>query len=572
MRKRALLTLFRGAFLFSLMGKSGRGNAGAYVTRQASVRRPRPLCAAEKARRYMSILEIQKLTLTVRESGRTLLRDFSLTLSPGDRAAVIGEEGNGKSTLLRAIAAPETLESYCDVQGVVRRAGVRIGFLEQELPGTLRSQSVAAFFEGTAIYQNLPPRIWELDFDPALFESEQPMGSLSGGEKVKMRLLRLLATQPDVLLLDEPTNDLDIEALEWLEAFLNAAEVPVLYVSHDETLIERTANLIVHLEQVQKKTVPRYTVERTRYADYVSRRLAGLEKQEQVARKQRADYHRKMERYQQIYNRVEHEQNIISRQDPGGGRLLKKKMKAVQAMGRRFEREKEDFLDIPDTEDAIDFFFPESVRLPRGKRVVEAYLPRLEAGGRLLAQDIRLNVCGGEHVAIIGKNGRGKTTLLRQLWEQLQERQDLLAGWMPQNYEEELEPGQTPIGLLAPSGKKEDVTRAFTGLGSLKFTREEMRQPIGTLSGGQKAKLLLLRLLLTGRNVLLLDEPTRNLSPLSNPVIRRSLAAYGGTILSVTHDRKFIREVCTTVYELTENGLIPRDPRSFGDGGDSPIL
>ena len=520
----------------------------------------------------MSNLEIQHLTLTLRESGRVLLKDFSLTLFPGDRAVIIGEEGNGKSTLLRAIAAPESLDGYCEMTGSIRREELRIGYLEQELPSDLYAQSAASFFAGTDIYQALTPRLWELDFDPALLESGQAMGSLSGGEKVKLRLLRLLAAQPDVLLLDEPTNDLDMEALEWLEAFLNALEVPVLYVSHDETLIERTANLIVHLEQVRKKTVPRHTVERSGYGEYVRRRLAGLEKQEQVARKQRADYHRKMERYQQIYNRVEHEQNVISRQDPGGGRLLKKKMKAVQAMGRRFEREKEDFLDIPDTEDAIDFFFPESVRLPRGKRVVEAYLPRLEAGGRLLAQDIRLNVCGGEHVAIIGKNGRGKTTLLRQLWEQLQERQDLLAGWMPQNYEEELEPGQTPIGLLAPSGKKEDVTRAFTGLGSLKFTREEMRQPIGTLSGGQKAKLLLLRLLLTGRNVLLLDEPTRNLSPLSNPVIRRSLAAYGGTILSVTHDRKFIREVCTTVYELTENGLIPRDPRSFGDGGDSPVL
>ncbi len=525
---------------------------------------PFPLSADGDCEELMSILEIQKLTLTVRESGRVLLKDFSFTLSPGDRAVIIGEEGNGKSTLLRAIAAPHTLEPYCNIDGMIRTNGARIGFLEQELPTALCAQSVAAFFEGADVYQNLSPRMWELDFDPALFESEQAMGALSGGEKVKMRLLRLLAADPDILLLDEPTNDLDIDALEWLEQFLNAAEIPVLYVSHDETLIERTANRIIHLEQVRKKSIPRHTIERTTYDDYVRRRLAGLEKQEQVARKQRADYDRKLERYQQIYNRVEHEQNVISRQDPGGGRLLKKKMKAVQAMGRRFEREKEDFLDIPDTENAISLFFPESIRLPRGKRVLETELPLLTVEGRILARDIRLTVFGGEHVAIVGRNGMGKTTLLRLLWESLRERNDLRVGWMPQNYGEELDGMDTPIGLLAPSGKKEDVTRAFTGLGSLKFTHEEMRQPINTLSGGQKAKLLLLRLMLTERNVLLLDEPTRNLSPLSNPVIRQALAGYDGTILCVTHDRKYIREVCTSVYELTENGLVARDPASFG--------
>ena len=509
------------------------------------------------------MLEIQKLTLTLRESGRTLLRDFSLTLSPGDKAAVIGEEGNGKSTLLRAIVQPESVDAYCECKGTVRRNGLRLGYLTQELDPSLAGQSAAEFFEGLDIYQNLSPRMWELDFDASLLESEQKMGSLSGGEKVKLRLLRLLAEQPYILLLDEPTNDLDIDALEWLESFLNAAELPVLYISHDETLLERTANVIVHLEQVRKKAVPRHTVERTGYAAYIARRQAALDKQEQVALKQRADYDRKMERWQQIYNRVEHEQNVISRQNPGGGRLLKKKMKTVKSMGRRFEREKEDFLDVPDVEEAIALFFPESLRLPRGKRVVETTLPILSVDGRVLARDIRLTVSGGEHVAIIGKNGTGKTTLLKQLWEALRTRTDIRAGWMPQSYDEALNPEETPVGLLAPGGGKEAVTRAYTALGSLKFTHEEMRQPVGSLSGGQRAKLLLLRLLLTERNVLLLDEPTRNLSPLSNPVIRRALAGYGGTILSVTHDRKYLQEVCSTVYELTESGLIRRDPTEF---------
>ena len=126
---------------------------------------------------------------------------------------------------------------------------------------------------------------------------------------------------------------------------------------------------------------------------------------------------------------------------------------------------------------------------------------------------------------------------------------------MPQNYEERLDGGRTPIAYLAPGGDKAAVTRARACLGSLKFTAEEMERSTSQLSGGQKAKLLLAGLLLEGCNVLLLDEPTRNLSPLSGPVVRRALSAYGGAILSVTHDRKFAREVCTEWWELTPEGL-----------------
>src|SRR5699024_265192 len=146
---------------------------------------------------------------------------------------------------------------------------------------------------------------------------------------------------PDVLLLDEPTNDLDIGALRWLETFLAQSRLPVLFISHDETLIERTANVILHLEQLVRKTQCRISVARCPYQAYLAHRRTTFDHQEQVARKQRSDYDRQMEKWRQIHDRVEHEQRAISRQDPGGGRLLKKKMHAVQSMGKRFEREKE---------------------------------------------------------------------------------------------------------------------------------------------------------------------------------------------------------------------------------------
>ena len=325
----------------------------------------------------------------------------------------------------------------------------------------------------------------------------------------------------------------------------------------DVAAVENTATVILHLEQVRRKTVPRHTVAALGYADYVRARRLGLDKQEQVARKQRAEYEAQMKRWRQIYDRVDHEQSAISRQDPGGGRLLKKKMKGLLSQEKRIERQAGTFEEIPDVEDAIDCRFSAAITLPQGKTVLDFQLDCLRAGDRPLARDVRLHVAGPRRVAILGENGRGKTTLLRLIWEELRLRRDIRAGYMPQNYGDVLDDRQTPVDYLAPSGDKERRTKACTLLGSLKFTPDEMRRPIAALSGGQKAKLLLAGLLLDGCDVLVLDEPTRNLSPLSCPVIREALSAYGGAILSVTHDRKFMREVCTDWYELTETGLRP---------------
>jgi ATPase subunit of ABC transporter with duplicated ATPase domains len=181
--------------------------------------------------------------------------------------------------------------------------------------------------------------------------------------------------------------------------------------------------------------------------------------------------------------------------------------------------------------------------------------PELKIGDRVLSKNIELNVYGGEHVGIVGDNGTGKTTLLRLIADELLQRKDLKAAYMPQDYEDSLDLSQCPLDFLAPSGKKEDITRARIQMGSMRFTHEEMLGTIGGLSGGQKAKLLFLKMTLDGSNVLILDEPTRNFSPLSNPVIRRVLRQYDGTIISVTHDRKYLAGVCDTVYELTAEGL-----------------
>ena len=199
-------------------------------------------------------------------------------------------------------------------------------------------------------------------------------------------------------------------------------------------------------------------------------------------------------------------------------------------------------------------FSPE-ITVPAGKIVLDFKCPILYAGEKELARNICLRVTGGEKIGIIGRNGAGKTTLIRLIAEQLRNRKDLNAAFMPQDYSECLPLNMTALDFLAPSGHKDDITRASTFLGSIRFAREEMFRQIGNLSGGQKAKIFLTQMMLKNSDVLILDEPTRNFSPLSGPQIRSVLAGYGGCIISVSHDRKFLREVCDKIYSLTPSGL-----------------
>ena len=499
------------------------------------------------------MLELKNMNISLSLSGREIVKDFSFSLLPGDKAAVIGEEGNGKSTLLRYIYAPHEVEAYCECSGKIICSGV-IAYLPQSLDEKSLSMSIQDFLSREIERPN-PSVLAKLGLDTALIQSSRAMSTLSGGERVKLQLAHLLMLEPDVLLLDEPTNDLDIDALEWIENFIISTRLPVMFISHDETLIENTANVIIHMEQLIRKTQPRISVARTDYRSYLSQRSISFSKQEQVARLQRDDYKKQMERWRHIHDRVEHEQNAVSRQDPHSGRLLKKKMKAVQSLEKRFEREKEDFLDFPETEDAILVRFDESVRVPAGKRVLDFELEALKIGERVLSRDIKLNISGAEHIGLIGKNGAGKSTLLNAIWEQLSYRRDINPFYMPQDYALRLDYSKMPVEYLAENYAKEQVTRARTFLGSMRFTHGEMNRSISKLSGGQKAKILFLEMVLNSSDVLLLDEPTRNFSPLSGPVVRSALKAFGGCIISVSHDRKYLEEVCTTVYELDKDGL-----------------
>lgn len=507
------------------------------------------------------MIQLKNITITHKMDLRVILNDFSMVLNDGDKAVIIGEEGNGKSTLLKLIYNPELVEDYVEYSGEIILNNAKLGYLAQELSAEHKAMPIYDFCQESERFFMLTPKeladiAHSLSIPVDIYYSDQLVDELSGGEKVKLQLARILMDKPDVLLLDEPSNDIDLQTLEWLEKFICEEKLPILYISHDETLLERTANKIVHIEQIKRKTATRYTVIQSNYRDYVEKRADAFTRQEQQAKNERKEYEKQQERFHQVYQKVEHQQKIISRQAPLAAAKLAKKIHTLKAQESRYERAYENMTDMPESEDAIFIKFGQNASIPNGKVVLNYELDKLcLTDNHVLASNIKLRITGPKHVCIIGKNGIGKTTLIRKIAKEMLSRNDIKAYYMPQNYEEELDFDVTPVEFLSVTGDKDEVNRIRTYLGCMKYTADEMLHPIRELSGGQKAKVLLLKISMMGYDVLILDEPTRNFSPLSAPVIRGMLRNFGGTIISVSHDRKYIGEVCDVVYELDACGL-----------------
>ena len=506
------------------------------------------------------MLKITDLTLIHRADRHTLVENAALTLNRGDRIVLLGEEGNGKSTLLRWIYDSRLVADYIEWRGGKSDSGEKYGYLPQSLTEEELDMPVYAFtgmnpaFEGSSARQRARAAA-SLALSEALFYDDRAMRSLSGGERVKLLLALLSLDSPDILLLDEPSNDIDMDTLDWLERFILRHEGIVLFISHDETLIARTANRVALMEQLRHKQKARFTVANMPFEAFMRERAAAFEKQARLAGSERREARQAQERFERIRQKVESRQDSISRADPHGGRLLKKKMAAVKALERRYDREHAQMTDYPEYETSIALSFDRPQGLPPSREVLALHIDSLDApDGRRLCGEISLSVRGRDRVCVIGRNGCGKTTLLRRIERELK-KGELRVAVMPQDYGAALDGDMTPIAFLAPDGDRETVTLVRTRLGAMKFTPDEMTHPIRFLSGGQRAKALLLSLSLSGADVLLLDEPTRNFSPLSGPQVRALIASFPGAVISVSHDRRFISEVCTRVYRLDEDGL-----------------
>lgn len=503
------------------------------------------------------MLQIKKLGINLIKDDRDLLRDFDFSLNPGDKVGLIGEEGNGKSILLKTINNRKSVENYAKISGEIHKKGEKIAYLPQSLDEYFLEMTVETYM-GQVLdlslldYNKLYRYLSDFELDEDLLFGGQKLKDLSGGERIKILLLFEILKDPTIFLFDEPTNDLDYESTKFITRLMKDMQIPLIFVSHDTSLLRSVANRIVHLEQVHRRQIARYTVFNGPYDLYIKERENQIRIQTARANKEREEFAKKAARYRKVYDSVNHA--INSTKNDIEGKNLKDKMASVKSLGKRLSKEKEKLTQRPDIEDSIGIFFDENIEIANSKVVLDFKLDELRVGDRKLSQNIDLKVVGPEKICIIGKNGAGKTSLLKEIYKNLS-KSNLKIGYMAQDYFEKLKDSETAISYLAKQDSKEEKTRVSNLLGSLNFAREEMERSLKNLSGGQKAKVFFAKMNMDKAEVLILDEPTRNLSPLSQPEIIESLKDYKGAIIGVSHDRDFIKEVFDRVYELDYSGL-----------------
>ncbi|WP_420512285.1 ATP-binding cassette domain-containing protein [Vagococcus carniphilus] len=484
-------------------------------------------------KKVIHMMKLTHISLIEEKTGRSLISNLDLVINQNSKLAVIGEEGNGKSSLLHVIRNRQDLIPYLQVEGKIDSTYQTIGYLNQSLDAEKSDLIVADLFEEVT-WDNLLIEAMEAFQIDNLF-STQRYADLSGGEKLKYQLLAILATNPEILLLDEPTNNLDLNGIEWLETFIKQLSIPVIFVSHDEAFIQATANELLHLELTKKNQVPLYTLSKDEFYTYKEKREKAITSHNlQVKNEQRA-LKKQETKLQDVWNKAEHQHTQVSRADP---RL-----------------QKDNVQDIRTIEEQPTFFFS-PVSSPKKKQLIlDLDLPVLENEKGVLAKDIHLPIFTQDKLIITGENGVGKSTLIRKINETLQQQSKYKIGFMPQNYEEVIDLSKSVLEVLN-TGESNEEQRIRTLLANLNFTRDEMLHAVSELSGGQQAKILLVKLMLEENEVLILDEPTRNLSPLTNQFFYDALSEYQGTIIAISHDRKFISSLDEKqLYELTAEGI-----------------
>ncbi len=526
------------------------------------------------------MLIISNLSLILKKDLRVLIKDFSLTVNKKDKIGIIGEEGNGKSSLLKAIYNQEEASKYLEIKGTINIKNEKIGYLPQMVEKELLEKSVYELLNEKIDCSLLDYKKYYFYIDKfnlneeKLLSSSLLVGNLSGGERIKLFLLIELMKEPTVLLLDEPSNDLDLLALNLLEELIINLDIPVIFISHDEHFLSRCANRIVHIESLKSKSEARVSVKNLSYDDYYQTREDFLDKNIREFNKDKENFKKKIEKYNRVYQSVNYALNTVSRQAPSVAKNLKDKMHSIKSMEKRYIKEKENLTQKYEVEDAINLKFDNldkgrsgssnskiNYLVDANKEVLDLNIDSLKvnSGITLIDKQISLYIKGAKKVALIGENGVGKTTLLRLIYHELKKNISFKVGYMSQNYEDELLNYLSPLDYLSKTlnvSNKEDLTKIQTYLGSLKLNYEEMNRSISSLSGGEKAKIFFAKLILEKDNVMLLDEPTRNISPLSNRAFINSIKEYNGVLIAVSHDRNFIYQVFDDIYELDkENGL-----------------
>jgi ABC transport system ATP-binding/permease protein len=472
--------------------------------------------------------------------GSTVLFDsISFTVSEGDRIGLIGPNGSGKSTLLRILAGSEEVDSG---EMAVRKR-VRLAYVIQDSKfadgATVRSVIENALDRASASGSDRGTRFAETLGRAGFDDLEAQASALSGGWQKRLAIVEALVQSPDILLLDEPTNHLDLAGIEWLEALLAAAAFACVVVSHDRYFLENVATEMAELNRTYPDGLLRV---RGNYSTF-------LEKKEEFL-------HSQSKRQEALENLVHNEIAWLRR----GAKARTRKSKARIDKAGDLMGELADLNSRTRTATAnIDF----SATDRKTKRLVELEAVGYEIEGRTLFEELNFVVTAGMRVGLVGPNGSGKTTLLRLLRGELEPTNGDIsrAEWLRIVYFDQtrqLDPNITLRRALAPDSDsviyQDRVTHVASWAARFLFTGEQLNQPIGRLSGGERARVLIAQLMLQPADLLLLDEPTNDLDIPTLEILEESLLEYRGALVLVTHDRYMLDRVSTIVLGLNGQG------------------
>ncbi|WP_088893833.1 ABC-F family ATP-binding cassette domain-containing protein [Leptolyngbya ohadii] len=503
-----------------------------------------------------------------------VLKDVNWEVKPGDRIGLVGVNGAGKSTQLKIIAG----EMEPTSGEIIRPSSLRIAYLTQEfdvkVERTVKDEMWRAFQEanethealqgiqhdmqtaspeeldrlihkldklqrrfealdGYALEARIEKILPELDFEPQ--DGDRLVGDFSGGWQMRMSLGKILLQDPDILLLDEPTNHLDLETIEWLEKYLKGLETPMVIVSHDREFLDRLCNQIVETERGVSTT-------------YLGNYSAYLQQKEEIQNAQLSAFER--------------QQKEIEKQQAFVDRFRASATRSTQAKSREKQLDKIERIEAPvGSVRTLHFRFPPAPR--SGREVVIIKDITHIYNDNILFLGANLLIERGDRIAILGPNGAGKSTLLRLITGSEAPMEgtvslgahQVIPSYFEQNQAEALDLEKTVMDTIhdeVPDWKNEEVR---TLLGRFLFSEDTVFKKVAALSGGEKARLALAKMLLRPANLLILDEPTNHLDIPAKETLEEALQHYDGTAIVVSHDRYFISQVATKIVEIRDGEL-----------------